>query len=437
MGIFSKNKKSTEEVLNSVTEDSTEKIVDIFNENKEERLSKSNEKGIASDIKKLTTVVTDDDTLSEYEKEVEDARKIVSIIEDSFIQKYIKDTTTDISFNGTALWVQDNREGRYKPELQPTENDVERLASRIASIKGMEFTDSDPIMDVEINGLRINTVHKIISPAGTTMSVRISKPRLAITDIEQVSTRDVADLLKACILADESLVISGITGSGKTELQKALVGHIPLSKKITLIEDSMDSHLKALYPEKDINSWRSLLSSSRANKITFEVLIKAALRNNPDWLIISEIRGSDAYDFNNALLTGHSGLTTIHASGANNIPSRMRNMIAQQYDIDPLLLGQDIIENLHFGIHMEMVQDETGIYRRIREVVEYVGYDETGVVSNFLYRIHKEYDEKTNTYKPLEQLNPITQNASRRFKRKELYHLIPEVFRPIESKAKR
>lgn len=390
--------------------------------------------GILEDMEKLNGGGEEPD---EIDDEKIQAEQIKAIVENSFLQKYLTDTVTDISFNGTQLWVQDNKHGRYMPEEQPEEHEVAKLAYIIAARKGLEFTDSDPIMDVEINGLRINAVHRIVSPFGTTMAVRISRPRLAIQDIKEVSNQDVADLLKACMIADESVVISGITGSGKTELQKAMVKHIPLSKKITLIEDSMDSHLKTLFPEKDINSWRSLTSSSRTNLITFEVLIKAALRNNPDWLLISEIRGADAYDFNNALLTGHSGISTIHASGASNIPSRMRNMIAQQYDISPLLLGQDIVENLHFGVHMEMVQDpELGIYRRIREVVEFVGYGEEGVQSTFLYRVHKKYDEETGKYIPLEQINPISARTASIFQRKELYHLIPKIFRPDLSKKR-
>lgn len=366
--------------------------------------------------------------ISDEEAKVEGG--IRDAIEESFLGIILRDEKiTDVSFNGFQCFVQHNEKGRYLSELQPDEDAVFNLMRKIAAVQGLEFNDLSPILDTEISGFRINAMHRTVSPFGVSMSLRVSKPYRAIRSLDDLASKEVTGLLDVLMQADTNLLISGQTGSGKTELQKLLVGYIPQSKKISLMEDTMDSHLKMLYPDKDINSWRTRTGEGLKNKITFRELIKAGLRNNPDWLLISEIRGAEAYDFIESALTGHSVLTTIHAHGAEAIPPRIRNMIGQQYDMNPVLLGQDIVNNIRFGLHMEMVIEPTGIRRRIREIVEYIAYEETGVVSRDIYKIKKQYNELDGTYEDVNIINPLTDTTIDILKNKELYHLLPDCFK--------
>src|SRR5690625_1423305 len=116
----------------------------------------------------------------------------------------------------------------------------------------------------------------------------------------------------------------------------------------------MDSHIKELYPEKDINSWRTLTQSSRENPITYRDLIKAGLRNKPDWLIVAETSGTEAYDMLESALTDHAIITTIYDKGATGIPSRLIFMIGQAYEINESLLDREIADTLKIGIHKGM-----------------------------------------------------------------------------------
>src|SRR5690606_4660651 len=129
--------------------------------------------------------------------------------------------------------------------------------------------------------------------------------------------------------AESNIIIAGRTGSGKTETQKMLVGSIENDKVIALIEDTRDSHIKTLYPDKFIYSWQTLLSEEREKKITMSELVKASLRSNPDWIIISETRGAEAADILDSVKTDHAIITTIHAKGAMNIPARLVPMVRQ------------------------------------------------------------------------------------------------------------
>lgn len=225
--------------------------------------------------------------------------------------------------------------------------------------------------------------------------------------------------------------------------QKRAVGYIPKNKKITLMEDTMDSHLKILYPDKDINSWRTRTQKERkGNQVSFSDLIKAGLRNNPDWLIIAETRGSEANDMLNAALTDHNVITTIHASGAEMIPSRIISMISEDNaNMNELILGQNITSVLKFGVHMAYEDRGGKISRYIREIVEYTGYTDRGVECNYVYRVKNEfeyYDKpkevngkiREGEYKTIREKNPISLESFNRLEYLKFSHVLPHAFNP-------
>lgn len=355
--------------------------------------------------------------------------RIEELLATSFLSPYLNDEhITDVSYNGKEMFVQHNKNGRYKAEYQPSHDEVLSLGKRIADIQGKEFTDSEPILDTEIAFFRVNFIHHAVSPAGCTFAIRVSKPKLAIQDLTLLANEDVAQLLNVLIQAEMNTIISGRTGSGKTELQKLLVGFIQDSKKITLIEDTMDSHIKALYPEKDVNSWRTLTDSTRENKITYNDLIKAGLRNNPDWMIIAETRGSEAYDMLESALTDHSIITTIHAKRAEAIPSRLISMIGQKYNINEFLLGKDIANTLRIGIYMSIEETNEGLRRFIREIVEFTDFNEEGIQYIPLYQVKSEYNEETKGYENTVHTKPLSNETIEELKYKKLYHLVPDCF---------
>lgn len=386
-------------------------------------------------------------------------KNIEKIIQESFLQRYLGETSavTDISYNGKDLYVQDNETGRRKELLSITETtkqeidgvvtdvevtrpidskDIELFIRKIADQRGRSFTNEEPILDTEVGDLRINAVHSEISPFGVTLAVRISKPRLSITNPETLASLDVIRLLEVLVQSESNVIISGKTGSGKTEFQKYLVNAIPDTSKICLIEDTMDSHLKALYPKKDINSWRTLTAESRekSKRVYYSTLIKAGLRNNPDFIIVAESRGAEAYDMLQAALTDHAIITTLHANSAMAIPARLMSMIRQEYTIADSVLGKDIVDTLKVGVHLAYEQVDLGngeysFKRYIREVVEYLDYDvHTGVKVNYLYKRKKEYNETTKSYVISYEYGQLSETLLQRVKDYEHYHDLPRIF---------
>lgn len=383
----------------------------------------------SSESENKTNIVNDEDV--KHQKIIRQEKEIEKLLRNSFLKPFLLDEhITDISYNGTALWVQSNKIGRYKPKEQPTHDEVYRLGKQIADIQGKEFTTSSPILDTDLSYLRVNFVHHSASPSGCTFAIRVSKPRLVTTKLSSFANEDVAKLLEVLVKAEKNIIISGRTGAGKTELQKLLVNFIEPHKKITLMEDTMDSHIKELYPEKDINSWRTLTEDSREKKITFHDLIKAGLRNNPDWMIVAETRGSESYSVLESALTDHAIITTLHANGAGAIPSRLISMIGQSYQVNELLLGQDIVNTFRFGIYLTAEFTKQGIERYIREIVEFTDFTEKGAEYTPIYQVEMEYDEKTDEYKKVLTTNPLSVKTAIELRNKKLIHLVPKVFLP-------
>ena len=306
-------------------------------------------------------------------------------------------TVTDVSYNGTNLFIQDNLKGRYRYKEKVDLLEVENYIKQLTYENNQKFNDEEPILDSEYPGLRINAVHKTLSVSGITTSIRSSKASVKIKDYDtSIAPLKVLKLLEACVRADCNVLISGITGSGKTELQKYLCKVINDNDKIVLIEDTLDSHLKTLYPNKDIFSWKT--NEKVENKIDFDKLIKAALRNNPNWIIISETRGSEAYSMLKSALSGHNIITTLHSKGAKNNVERLIHMCREKYQLDQLLLGNMITDIFDIGIHLDYEIDEIGVNRFIVEVVEYVSYDETGVKCNPIFEREFNIKKRNDKY---------------------------------------
>lgn len=304
---------------------------------------------------------------------------------------------TDISFNGKDIYIQDNKRGRYKLEEEIDPDIVENYVKQLTYQNNRQFNDEEPILDTEFPKLRINAVHKSLAPYGLTLSLRSSQAELKIRKFQKdIAPLSVFSFLEACIKAKCNILISGKTGSGKTEMQKYLVGFIPDNDKIILIEDTLDTHLKEIYKDKDILSWQT--NNKLEKTIGFDELLKAGLRNNPDWIIVSETRGSEAYTMLKSILSGHHIITTLHSSNAKSNVERIIHMCKEKYQLDQNLLGTMICDNFDIGIHLDHKVDSDGVKRYVAEVVEYVAYTDKGAIINTIYKRNVNIAKVNNGY---------------------------------------
>lgn len=354
----------------------------------------------------------------------------------------LDENVTDVTFNGRDVFVQDNEKGRYLFSHLVKSETIENFVKDITNTLNKEFNVENPIIDCEIKDiysqsknkiLRLNAVQSSISPYGTTMSIRITQPALRLSENdEKFAPKDVFKLLETMIKGNLNILISGRTGSGKTELQKFLIKNIRDAETIVLIEDTKDTDLKDLYPEKNITSW--ITNDKIKTPIDFDALIKASLRNNPDWIIISETRGSEAYSMIKSGLSGHKIITTLHSDSAETNVDRLIHMCKEKYDLDQLLLGQMITSVFDIGVHIDYDITKEGVVRYICEIIEYNGYDEAGVDATKIFEVALQptKDEKGNfVYKRVYKYGKISEELFAKLAKKKV--LTPEISKFIKE----
>ncbi|TKI85712.1 ATPase, T2SS/T4P/T4SS family [Bacillus mycoides] len=305
---------------------------------------------------------------------------VSEIVGTGVIERLIKERPdiTDISYNGSHLIVEssDYKEIYKNADHQITEQYITRLIQKFAHAVGKEFTPKNPIFDGVYGSIRINAVHSQNTTGNSTMSLRIVRPKLALNEnnFEMFAPKFIYDFFKVVIESRNNVLISGETGTGKTELLKLLFSFVRFEHKAIMIEDVPETHVKSLFPDKDVFSWLT----GNGVSVTDEII--AGLRNNPRWIMISELRGREAYETIQAVLSGHHVLTSLHSVDAETSPKRLVNMSKIGYQVDEKSLEEDIMRYFNFGFHIKRIvvktRDKEGklinrVIRYLAKIVEY------------------------------------------------------------------
>lgn len=283
-------------------------------------------------------------------------------------EKYMKDdSVTDVSYDGNHLWVTDSS-GTHRSNENVEVEYVDKIIKRFADTSEQEFTEKNPSVDVQFESIRLQAHHRKTSPEGTVLSMRMARDKLMLTkDNFDKTAPEILDqeILKKIIPAEMSILISGPTGSGKTEFVKYLIQYVPDEKKMIIIEDIKDGHYKKIYPNKHIVA---LLTN---NKKSAQELVVDGLRMNPKYLTLAESRGAEFFDLFVAAGTGHAVLSTLHANSAFTIPDRGYEMIRLAKDFEMSHFMQQFTKRFRFGVQMEEVIVHGETIRYVKEFVEY------------------------------------------------------------------
>jgi archaeal flagellar protein FlaI len=265
---------------------------------------------------------------------------------------------------------------------------VIRLAERVKK----PVTYKSPIADATLpDGSRINIVFgRDVSKRGSNFSVRkFSETPLSIFEIVDFGTVNYEMLayLYLCINNGMNIFIAGESASGKTALINAITTFISPNSKIITIEDTPELQV----PHK--NWIREVVQTTKAadanGAVTMFDLLKAALRQRPNEIIIGEIRGPEGNIAFQAMQTGHSCMATFHAASIEKLIQRITG--------DPILVPKTYIDNLNVAVIMGMVKLPNGkMGRRVTGVSEIVGWDSFSQTFNIVDAFR--WDEATDTF---------------------------------------
>ncbi len=271
---------------------------------------------------------------------------------------------TDINYNSRQCWVDHLDKGRYPIEPFDAHEFMSALAFKIANYVNLPFNINSPILEAETRDLRISLLHQSVCRSGLSLSIRKTPATLRLSDgqLKAYAPVWVGEVLKAAVSARANVLISGLPGSGKTELVKYLMSSIPSSERVITIEDTLELRYGDIHPHKDH------VSIKVSDRFGYEAAIKAALRQRPDWICVSEVRGREVLQLLQSSSTGASVLSTVHAENARSIPQRLMHMMP---DID--LTSQAMLALIHsaidIGVHLDVRTTPKGVKRTIREVV--------------------------------------------------------------------
>ena len=272
---------------------------------------------------------------------------------------------TDLNYNGKDLWVDDLNKGRYVVKGFSDKDAIYRLVLRLSNAVNLPYTVNNPIFETEIGFLRISVLHPTISK-DVCISMRKASGQCrydvkSIIEKEYIS-QAALDFLVSSIRCRCNVMISGLPGSGKTELLKFLTQFIGDKERVITLEDSMEIHYDVLHPSRDCVA----LKTSKV--MSYDDAIKASLRQRPDWLLLSEVRGSEAFELLKCVSTGLHLISTIHARSAKEIPNRLLFMM-NGASIDSVSMLAQIETLFDVGIQIDLLHTSKGIVRRVREIV--------------------------------------------------------------------
>ena len=298
------------------------------------------------------------------------------------------DDITDISYdNGGQIHLKTLSKGIFRIENPAINNSfIEKLAFQCSNVMGKTFNMAHPFLDAESTELRLAFIHDSVSRNGVACVLRKTPAKIRLQKEKIVADKyvelDIIDFLEQCVLGHCNIIVSGETGSGKTELVKYLASKIAENEKIITIEDTLELHLDRIFPHRDIVSMKT------NNIASYTDILEACMRQNPKWILLSEVRSAEAVlAVRNSISSGHYILSTIHADKASSIPNRMYSLLESNQDLDQFM--SSICRYIQLGIYVRGYTDKAthNFKREIAEVTEfYVTNDTNEAKHNVIYR---------------------------------------------------
>lgn len=276
------------------------------------------------------------------------------------------------------------------------EDELNSFVVTLAQRSGKQISVAAPILDgTTVEGHRVQaTYSREVTTRGSTFTIRRFKNKpFTPTDLMRYKTvsPEMMAYLWIGVENGESMILVGGTASGKTSTLNSLAIFIPPGAKIVTIEDTREINLphdnwipgatRTGVGERDKDG-RS------AGEIDMYDLVRAALRQRPNYIIVGEVRGKETYIMFQAMATGHSTYSTMHADSVKSMVNRLEN--------PPINCPRILLTALRNVLIQSQVKVGNDFVRRMKQIVEIVGFEpETNeLITNTVY----EWDPATDRH---------------------------------------
>jgi len=266
---------------------------------------------------------------------------------------------------------------------------VMRIIDRIILPLGRRVDADSPTVDARLpDGSRVNAVIRPVSIDGPCITIRkFKKDKLSIQQLIDYRSlnEQMAEFIRACVLAHLNIVISGGTGSGKTTLLNVLSSFIPEEERIVTIEDAAELQLQQ---EHVVRMETKVANIDGKGAVSIRDLVRNSLRMRPDRIVVGECRGGEALDMLQAMNTGHDGsLTTLHANSPRDALSRLETMVLMAGMDFPLkVVRQQISSAVDVIVQQSRLRDGS---RKVTAITEVVGMEGDIIVLTDIFKFEQ------------------------------------------------
>ena len=312
----------------------------------------------------------------------------------------------DITCNGpnAPIYVNHRIYGSIQTCVVFEEVELNNFVMKMAQTAGKHISILQPIRDATLSdGSRANlTLGREVTKKGSTFTIRRFKSNpVSSIDLLKYGTFDSQQLAYLWIILEykRSILAAGGTASGKTTTLNALGAFIPPEYKIVSIEDTAELNL--MHPnwtqsitrtgfggETGLTGAQGGGSGGAAGDIQLYDLLVAALRQRPEYIVVGEVRGAEAFTLFQAISVGHPCLGTIHAGSMKELLSRVESK--------PMNVPRSLFSSVDCVIFNSMIKVGEHYMRRATRIVEIVEIDPDrgDLITNPIYR----WDPVTDTF---------------------------------------
>lgn len=307
--------------------------------------------------------------------------KITPLIDDPHIE--------DVSCNGVdvPVYVYHRFFGSMRTNVKfESESELDSFIIKVAQRSGRHISIATPILEASLpEGSRVTlTLGKEVTMRGSTSSIRKFKIE-PITPLDLMAFNSISAKMLAylwiLIEGGSSIIVAGEVATGKTTLLNAFSLFIPPDMKIISIEDTPEIQL----PHENwvpcvtrtgfgasiiagVSGVSGIVASRRRGEITMLDLLKSALRQRPDYIIVGEVRGEEASVLFQAIATGHLALTTMHANSPRAVIQRLQS--------PPMNIPKVMLDSLNCICMQVRTKYRGKVVRKTSQITEVVRYDE-------------------------------------------------------------